>query len=233
MEISRLYQRLVEFGYVFKVENGKVGMKAALICNNDPRFDDWKRVCSLVTDLTSDRKAQTDEKKARRKELTQYVKLMSVYSEEGAIRSIQDNMERISDIGIWTGEELNWVKDSDHDLYELYRWYEEDIDLCCAEQDMIELRNTLDMYYKCMENVWHRWNWEHGQMLKAKYEMEAERDNPWKPKEDSLIMNDVKGNKKKKGKREIPDCFKFTGQTYITDLTASHRDETDSTEWKR
>jgi hypothetical protein len=72
-------------------------------------------------------------------------------------------------------------------------------------------------------------------MLKEKYEAEAARDNPWKTKEDSIILQDVKQNKKKRGKKEIPDCFKFNqqGLEYIGGLSDSHREETESIEWKR
>ena len=227
MEVSELYERLVDFGYVFRCENGKVAMKAALVPNNDPRHEEWREVVGLVTETKWDNDYAKQKKKDMRRSLSQYVKDMSVFSEKSAVMLLQYMSDKLSKKFKWTGEEFLYVKEHDPALYELYQWYENDIDLCFAEGDMIDFRSTVQMYGKCMENIWYKAHW-------AEIEADADRDNPFK--NDNEVKNQVdsiRQEKKKKGKKDIPDIFKFNQSSfdYFSGLNASHRSDTDNRKW--
>ena len=207
MEISLLYQKLIEFGYVFKCENGKVEMKAGLICNNDPRHESWRNTIEFVTETKWDNERSREHKKSTRKELINYVRLVSTFSEKTCVQLLLNMHSIVNELG-WTGEELAWCREHNKNLYELQEWYEKDIDICFMEGDMIEFNSTVQMYYKCLVNIWREWNWEHGKMLKKQYEDEAEEENPWTNKYDYQTLKSIKSEKTKRGKRGISDIWR-------------------------
>jgi hypothetical protein len=122
----------------------------------------------------------------------------------------------------WSGEELAWCKENAYDLYELYDWYEKDIDLCFMQGDMGEFRSTVAMYGKCLHNIWLTYNSKvNPQKIEDIYHID--RDNPWRKVDyNKAAVSDVQKRKQKRTKKDSLIYDNQLALDYFSSISAGH-----------
>jgi hypothetical protein len=212
MQVDELYERLVNFGWQFKLENGKIKMKASLVCSNDPRFEDWRRVGVLITDLSSDTKEQLEFKARKRIELSRYVLELSVFSEEKASTLIREAMIEVNNKRLWKGDELEFAKKYHPEIYELTEFYERDFDVCCLEGNMLELYSAVQMWKQTMIMIWEKYN-NYQRIMNS-----PDDDNPFTHDKVIAAAQHQQEVKRKRGKQEPDpnqlDLFSYAQELY-------------------
>ncbi len=170
-------------------------MKSSLVPSNDPRFEEWRRISIKITDLSSDSIVQLRQKAELRVELSKFVQSISVWDDVEAENLLDKARNQIAELD-WSpnAEEYKNAKEINKDLYDLKTWYEDDIDLCFIEKNMLELYSTLLMWVKTLKSIWKLYH----------DRLEIESYNPWE--ETPIVESAAKHqqeNKKNRGRKKV------------------------------